>query len=663
MFPPGLSRCRNVHKDSHPTALKRITGLLRRLAHNRAGNTIMLVAAAIAPIMAMVGGGVDMGRSYLSQSRLQQACDAGVLAARKKLGTEVTITGDVPDDVAEVGQRFFNINFRTGSYGTEDRTFEMQLEDDYSISGTATVKVPTTIMRAFGFTEVPIEVECEAQLNMSDTDVMMVLDVTGSMARTNSGDTLSRIDALKETVRAFHAQMTASISGGTRIRFGFVPYSTNVNVGALLEDDWVVDEWTYQSRERVVDTTTETTRTYWTNWTYKSGGASTTNVSSYAATYHSPSGGRGEGAASGDGYYTCDTGSPRDTYTSSDVLLSTVNEVFVGPPAGTKTTEHYRRTINGDDYWIQRIDNICYVKKTTYTSYIQEYDKITEPTIVYTYKWKYHPITMDVSDWRTTSNGCMEERDTYDIEDYTTVDLSRALDLDLDRVPTAGTPSTQWRPMFPGIIYEREINSGGGGSFKDAQSVTNNNWLNAEDAGVSACPAAARKLSVMSSGDIDSYLATLSPDGNTYHDIGMIWGGRLLSPTGIFADENSDAANGREISRHLIFLTDGQTATLDLSYGSYGVEPLDERRWRDGPGGSGSSYSLTETVENRFAFACEEVKKKNITVWVIAFGTDLNPIMTACAGEGHYFAAADADELSATFATIAEQLGELRVTR
>ena len=156
MFPPGLSRCRNVHKDSHPTALTRLARMLRRLAHNRAGNTIMLVAAAIAPIMAMVGGGVDMGRSYLSQSRLQQACDAGVLAARKKLGTEVTITGDVPDDVAEVGQRFFNINFRTGSYGTEDRTFEMQLEDDYSISGTATVKVPTTIMRAFGFTEVPI---------------------------------------------------------------------------------------------------------------------------------------------------------------------------------------------------------------------------------------------------------------------------------------------------------------------------------------------------------------------------------------------------------------------------------------------------------------------------------------------------------------------------
>lgn len=55
---------------------------LQRFASDRAGNTLAMIAAAIFPMMAMVGGGVDMGRSYLSQSRLQQACDAGVLAAR-----------------------------------------------------------------------------------------------------------------------------------------------------------------------------------------------------------------------------------------------------------------------------------------------------------------------------------------------------------------------------------------------------------------------------------------------------------------------------------------------------------------------------------------------------------------------------------------------------
>ena len=66
-------------------------GLFARLARDAAGNTLAIVAASIAPILAMVGGGVDMGRSYLAESRLQQACDAGVLAARKKPISETSL--------------------------------------------------------------------------------------------------------------------------------------------------------------------------------------------------------------------------------------------------------------------------------------------------------------------------------------------------------------------------------------------------------------------------------------------------------------------------------------------------------------------------------------------------------------------------------------------
>jgi hypothetical protein len=162
----------------------------------------------------------------------------------------------------------------------------------------------------------------------------------------------------------------------------------------------------------------------------------------------------------------------------------------------------------------------------------------------------------------------------------------------------------------------------------------------------------------MDSSQLDAYLATLRPVGSTYHDIGMIWGGRLISPTGLFASENADVSRTRPSTRHLIFLTDGETAPRDVAYSSYGVEPIDGRRWDDK-----SKHTLTQTVEERFAFACEEVKKRNVMVWVINFGTGANPVMQACAGEGRYFVASDADELDETFATIAKRMGELRVTR
>lgn len=251
----------------------------------------------------------------------------------------------------------------------------------------------------------------------------------------------------------------------------------------------------------------------------------------------------------------------------------------------------------------------------------------------------------------------MEERATYAITDYDEVDFSRALDLDIDRVPTPGDPATQWRPMLHEFSYESEIFWDGSGSFRKNPGLTNNDYLMAEGLGLSACPSPARKLAEMTAGEVTAYVNALEARGSTYHDIGMIWGGRMLSRDGLFAAENADL-NGRNTSRHLIFLTDGETAPQRYSYGTYGIEPLDERRC------SGcTNEQLTAIVEKRFAVACREVKNRNITVWVIGFGVSLNPVMTECAGEGHFFEAADADELGDVFSRIAASMGDLRITR
>ena len=138
----------------------------------------------------------------------------------------------------------------------------------------------------------------------------------------------------------------------------------------------------------------------------------------------------------------------------------------------------------------------------------------------------------------------------------------------------------------------------------------------------------------------------------------MIWAARLLSPKGLFAAENADVSARQRTSRHLIFLTDGQTSSLDISYSSYGVEPIAQRRWSPT-----SPITLTQTIEKRFSFVCEEVKKRNVTVWFVAFGTDLNPIMTDCAGSGHYFSAKNAGELQNAFRKIARSIGDLRLAQ
>ncbi len=619
-------------------------GLLLRLAHDRAGNTLALVASGMVPLLAMIGGGIDMGRGYLSQSRLQNACDAGVLAARKQLGSEVAATGEVPGEVVETGERFFDINFRDGAYGTVDRDFQMTLEDDLAISGVAKVTVPTSVMKIFGFSEVPLEVHCQAKLNFSNTDVMMVLDTTGSMRQTNPGDSAPRIDVLRQVVRTFHTQLEASKAAGTRVRYGFVPYSANVNVGFQLKSGWMVDEWTYQGRQSV---TTTGTGTRTTTWTPISGSAAT--IPEYKAA-------------------SC----PADTVVTTAVVPTTTL------PNGDQTGQS---RVNGRDYVCSAADaGLISVSGTEYTDYL--YNWLTSSAMRI---WDYRPVTIDVKSFRDPNpdklvrggslrlrmggeparivemlepfTGCIEERSTYEIDDYDNVDFARALDLNLDLVPTDGDPDTQWRPMLHNISFERSLTWRGAGSFTTAASKYGYDYFNAGWAGYTACPAQARKLAEMDGTQLNTYLGTLKAAGNTYHDIGMIWGGRLISPTGIFASENVDVG-GQATSRHLIFLTDGETAPLDVTYGTYGIEPLDQRRWSPS-----SALSLTETVEKRFNVACQEVRKKNVTIWVVSFGLSLNPVLTECAGADHAFEAQNSDQLNAVFSKIARAMGDLRISK
>ena len=620
------------------------------LLRDRAGNTFMIVAAAIAPLLALVGGGIDMGRSYVAETRLQQACDAGVLAARKALGSQVAITGAIPGSASNTGNRFFNVNFPSGAYGSTGRAFTMTLAADYSISGKASASVPTTVMRVFGQQAVPITAVCEAKLNFSNTDVMMVLDTTGSMNMRNPGDGQSKMAVLRQVVKDFHAQLEASKSPGVRVRYGFVPYSTNVNVGYLLKSGWMVDSWDYEGRIAKDTGRTET-------------------VPKYKYTYTPISGSK---TAAGS---TLENTCPGDTATWQMISYSS------GPGY-----EVWDTRVNGITYSCSLGDGGYTVDGTRYSYYVYRTLKQEDGTETREiYKWQYRALAEDVSAFKNadpekpylggtihvrmlgypspkpdylsaTFKGCIEERDTYEITDYANVDLDKALDLDIDLVPDPNKPSTQWRPMLHEISFLRAWKPTGG-SWSKNPATTADDYMQASNYGLTVCPSPARKLAEMTSSEIADYVDSLQAEGNTYHDIGMIWGGRLLSPTGIFASENADI-DGTPASRHLIFLTDGETAPLDMVYGTYGVEPLSERRWS-----SKSKFTLTQTVENRFTFACDEVKKKNITVWVIGFGTRMTDMLRNCAGDGHWFQANDASQLGSAFGKIAQSMGDLRIVK
>jgi hypothetical protein len=181
------------------------------------------------------------------------------------------------------------------------------------------------------------------------------------------------------------------------------------------------------------------------------------------------------------------------------------------------------------------------------------------------------------------------------------------------------------------------------------------------------CPQQARLLQEMSEADFDDYVESLTATGNTYHDTGLLWGARLSSPTGLWADVVNEAPdNGSTVSRHLIFMTDGELDTDRFLNTMYGIEFHDKRVT---PTGASDSAQLSRH-RSRYIAICEAIKARGIRLWVIAFGSGvaLSDELDGSDGDGcsspdSAFRAVDSDALNESFQEIANQVGELRVTQ
>ena len=152
------------------------TGLLERLRQSEAGNIFPLTAAAIFVMAGLIGGGVDASRAFLVQNRLQNACDAGVLAGRKNV-----LANGFDEAALSAARSYFAVNM-AGQTGITLPTFTPTTPDNgNTIEANVSTSVDTTLMRIFGFETLPVSVSCTASMSMGNADVMMVLDTTGSM--------------------------------------------------------------------------------------------------------------------------------------------------------------------------------------------------------------------------------------------------------------------------------------------------------------------------------------------------------------------------------------------------------------------------------------------------------------------------------------------------
>ncbi|MDD3799169.1 MAG: pilus assembly protein TadG-related protein [Novosphingobium sp.] len=636
-------------------------GFLAKLIADRAGNTLAIVAAATLPMMAIIGGGVDISRAYMTKTQLQAACDSGVLAGRRAMA----ISGEYGTDERDTADRMFNFNYDGDSVQARDVSFVTDDNSDGQVTGTATATMPTVVMKIFGKNTIDLTVDCMAELQIGNVDVMFVLDTTGSMGSSISWGEPTKIEGLRDAVRDFHRTINQAINDNrTRVRYGFVPYSMTVNVGGLIADgelptDYLRDITPYQSRLAVFDTPVNVAE-------------DTETLSDETETYASNI-------------------SENDCYSYADNYGN--NPVTSGSAPGVVTTTEYdlvqfdrkQRVGSGRNrYWIGTCTRRVWTTRTTYSTEYQ-----------FT-KWRYTQVDLDTSQAKTlasvpyasyvssssrtetrgaydpirlaemvsdgtasnitvsnsTWDGCIEERETISptttIPDFYPVP-DGAYDLDFDLVPDS--EQTRWRPHWADMEFSRS-NYTSEDSTSNRSHVSNN------------CPAEMMLLRTVDLSDnpddvptwLDTYLNNLRAEGNTYHDLGMIWGGRLTSPTGLFADNVNLDADKLNVSHHIIFMTDGQMQPTTSGYSAYGIENLDNRI-------SPRNYESTITARHnaRFAAMCSAIRAQGTTIWVIAFGTSMTTELQNCASSGRAYYSSNTEALRSTFKYIAAQVADLRL--
>ncbi len=649
---------------------------MRKLARDKTANTLVISAAALVPIMAMVGGGVDASRYYMTAARMQAACDAGALAARRAM-TNDTFTSEH----RTIGLNFFDQNFNDGIFGTESRARDYTTDGDGTVIGDASATLPTTIMDAFGYSEFNIEVSCTAEINISNSDIMFVLDVTGSMSQCPSGtecnsNSSSKIVALRSAVMNFYDTVEAATSASAQVRYGFVPYSQQVNVGFSIPREYMADTHSYQTRvarynpapfpnsdypdiDEVGETIVISDEQEWLP-------RSTSNFNSSNVDHYRF---RTDGSAGNNARNFCQNTLPGTRNVSVSGQTQSW-QVFATPTivtgqwsggdsnnrAGCRGRVRKTRTATAADVipqfreWIYcevtpGTANPCNVNNPSRSPAGWESVNLAS---IYDANSLQVPVATGGAMTTQTWSGCIEEPVWNDPSGNYSPIPAAAHDLNINLVPA--NESQKWKPSLNRAVYERRDSS----NNRTTSNVISTG--NQSQPGFT-CPRAAAKLTEISRTNLQSYVDSLAASGNTYHDIGMLWGARLISPRGLFAAENTTAPNGDAIARHIVFMTDGILVTNVENYSTQGIEWWDRRVT-----GNGDQAREATRRAARLQAICRAAQQENITVWVVAFGTALTQNLIDCASPGRAFQASDSATLNARFQEIAQKIASLRLT-
>lgn len=578
-----------------------LSGFLKRFFTQARGNVTLIVALAIVPVTAAIGGGIDFANVINARARLQDATDSAAIAAALNSNGNLTsqtaaAKGAFCDNISgssDVSNTYCGKKVRDG-LETANGTLAVTTNNNIqTMNYTATASVPTIILGAVtSVKSINISAKADAGVTMNAAEIVFVLDNTGSMAQKTTGATITKMAALKASLDSTLASLLDSSGNNIgKTKVALVPFDTQValdNVAGMTS--YTGSFATSSNPYTCTNLTTAQCTALVSNYTdmCNSNTACLDNKINYTGSYTSNK----------QAYYS---------------IMST---------SYYKTTSTYRNNGHTYYYYYSMYKISTYkVSGTNLTYYSGSNDGSYQYNAAYYSPpsgYNYQQYTGTIA-YTSQAAGGYNSGSTVVIKDNDTITPNSDL---------LGVTTGAWTGCVIDRVQSYDVTS-------DAPLTTNADTLYpaAKCATNSLLPIKDLTTDIAS---VRTYAAKMTPAGNTNVTIGIQWGMEVLSPTAPFT--SGAQFTDKTINKYMIILTDGQNT---------------QNRW------SKSNSEITA----RMSLACENAKKLGITVFTVRLEAGDSAALQSCASNvGYYYNLSSSNEISGTLGSIMKSIKKIRLT-
>ncbi len=193
---------------------------LTRYIKDRKGVAAVWFGMMVPLVVTSVGLSVDIGQTYLVRERLSHALDAAALAAAAMPTENV-------QEIEERVNEFLDMNYPSDKIGFQTR---IHVDNDLdTLYVEAWAELNPTFMKVIGKDTIEVRAVAEVTKEVKALEVVLVMDVTGSMTTKKNGKT--RMKSLQEAANLFLDTMFKPGLDLNKLKIGLVPFSASVNVG------------------------------------------------------------------------------------------------------------------------------------------------------------------------------------------------------------------------------------------------------------------------------------------------------------------------------------------------------------------------------------------------------------------------------------------------